>query len=467
MKGITTTFLFLFSVSIAVHASVLKCCDTAYRGQSFELFIQSDPITGNDSVVAHVFFDDNGCFNTEVNLSETYMVYAYAGVYRIYFFVEPGKEYQVVMPPYRPKTEADLINPFFKPVEVHLATQVFNETELNMQLRMFNDAFLPYFNKHVDKIFTDNDFETLDKDIAQIDKPFSKSKNSFFNDYRNYKYGLLRMYAYQHKSKAISDQYFKNMPFLYNNPAYIELFNKVYDGYFTYFSRADEQKSLSLALLSERTSEAVCKALRADEVLQPAELLNMVMLKGLHDEFYNDTYARNSLLEVLSDFIKTSSDPIQVGIARKIYLKVTRLLAGYQPPGFILFDKDSNMVSPDNFKGKYLYLNFCACFSYSCLNEFVMLQRLYEKHNQYLEIVTVIVDEDVEAMKDFVKRSGYSWVFLHFDRQPQVLRDYDIRALPTYFLIGPDGKLVMSPAASPAEEFEARLFKELKAKGML
>jgi thioredoxin-related protein len=96
-----------------------------------------------------------------------------------------------------------------------------------------------------------------------------------------------------------------------------------------------------------------------------------------------------------------------------------------------------------------------------------MLQKLYEKHNKYLEIVTIIVDEDVELMKDFVNRSGYSWTFLHFDMQPEILQEYDVRTFPTYFLIDNQGKLAMSPAPSPAEEFEGRLFKELRAKGVL
>jgi len=51
--------------------------------------------------------------------------------------------------------------------------------------------------------------------------------------------------------------------------------------------------------------------------------------------------------------------------------------------------------------------------------------------------------------------------------QPEVLKEYDIRAFPTYFLIGPDGKLILSPAPSPAEDFEQRLFEIMKARGDL
>jgi hypothetical protein len=54
-----------------------------------------------------------------------------------------------------------------------------------------------------------------------------------------------------------------------------------------------------------------------------------------------------------------------------------------------------------------------------------------------------------------------------YDRQPDVLKEYDIRAFPTYFLIGPDGKLILSPAPSPSEDFESELFEVMKARGDL
>jgi peroxiredoxin len=465
-KILSSLYVISFFFNLA-NASVIQGIDTTWRGQKINFLIQSDPFTGRDSLIASVLVEKDGSFKAEIDLSETCMVYSYAGTYKIFLYVEQNQDYNIILPPWQPKSEADRMNPFFKPVETHLGTKEFNETDLNIQIRMFNDAYLPYSNKHVDKVFTDKDFESLSKDIAQMEKPFAKSKSQFFNDYRNYKYGMLRMLAYEQKSKAISDEYFKEKPVLYNNPAYIELFNMVYDKYFSFFSRADENKSLAKALSEYKSYDSVKKALQSDEVLQPYELLNMVFLKCLHDEFYKDTYSRSSLLEVLNSFIKTSTDKRQVEIAKKIRRKVTLLLVGYFPPNFLLYDKDSNLVSLDKFKGKYVYLNFCACYSYSCMNEFVMLQKLYEKHNKYLEIVSIIADEDVQAMKDFITRSGYTWTFLHFDHHPEILQEYDIRAFPTYFLIDNQGKLAMSPAPSPAEEFEGRLFKELRAKGVL
>lgn len=461
--------LLFFLVFTGIYATpvTITGSDSSYSGQILRFLIPKDPITGIDSVLTTVKVQQDGSFSAKLEISETMQVYLFPGIYKLYLFVEPGKSYNVILPPFKPKEKRDKLNPYFHPVEFHLGTTEFSKDDLNIQIRMFLDAYIPYYNKHLNKVFTDNDFEQLDKDIQKMENPFEKSTNEFFNNFRYYKYGMLRFLAYQHKSKAISDLYFKGKPFLYHNSAYIDLFIMLYDQYFIHFSRGDEDKKLNRALTESRTYNAVKEALAEDEVLQPDELLNMVILKCIYDEFYDDNYARNSLLSVLNSFIETVNDPQQNYIARNIRKKVTKLLVGFIPPEIQLYDVDSQLVTLHQFQGKFVYLNFCSCFSYSCLNEYVMLKKLYEKHHDYLEIVTVVVDDDIDQIRDFIKKSGYSWTFLHYASDPDILKKYDIRAYPTYYLIAPDGKLAISPAPTPSDGFEISLFKELKSRGIL
>jgi peroxiredoxin len=329
---------------------------------------------------------------------------------------------------------------------------------------MFNDSYLPYYNKHIVAIFNKEDFSELDKNIEQMEKPFSKSDNEFFKNYRLYKYALLRHLAYQQRSRHISDEYFRGKPVLLNNTSYMELFNQVYERYFYFFSRTDKKNLLGEAIKSQKFS-ALHKAISSDKVLGDGRLTDLVILKCLYDEFYDDNYSRKGLLAILDDFIATSQDKDLVEYARSIRNKVTMLLVGFDPPDFQLYDRDSNLVSLYDLKGKYVYLNFCSCFSYACLNEFKMLEGLYEKHNKIIEIVTILVDNDYDVINSFLNRSNYKWKFLHYGNYSAIIREYDVRAFPTYYLIDPDGKLIVSPAPSPGEEFEARLFKIMRARG--
>ncbi len=467
MNKFPVCLFLLFYWSSRLMASTITGTDTNYAGTEIIWLQSTDPFTGSEKELSRALVGADGKFSFELPVSEVTYVYAYLGTDKVFLFVEPEKHYEAVLPFYQPKSRSDKLNPFFRYTEAHLGISNAKHDDLNLQIRMFDDGFYPYYLKHTEKVFAnDVEFLQLDKDIAQLDKPFAKSTHTFFNDYRRYKYGLLRFVAYQHKSKSISDAYFKNQPFLANNPAYIELFNLVYEGYFDYFSRSDEGKQLAPAIQSKSYS-AVVKVLEKDEVLQPYTLLNMVLLKSLHSEFYDDNYSRSGMLILLDSLIAIADNEVVKSTAMQIHSKVTRLMAGYTPPFFALYDTDSNLVTLEKFKGKFVYLNFCSCFSYTCLNEFVMLQNLYNKHKQYLEIVTIVPDDDLQVVNNFIQRSGYQWTFLHFDNQPDVLQQYDVRAFPTYYLIDDEGKLSLSPAPTPAEEFEGRLFILLRAKGIL
>ncbi len=60
-----------------------------------------------------------------------------------------------------------------------------------------------------------------------------------------------------------------------------------------------------------------------------------------------------------------------------------------------------------------------------------------------------------------MQRNDYLWRALYFEDKTGILDNYQIRAFPMAYLIGPDGKLVLSPAPLPSEGFEQELSDEL------
>ena len=101
------------------------------------------------------------------------------------------------------------------------------------------------------------------------------------------------------------------------------------------------------------------------------------------------------------------------------------------------------------------------------------LDRTPEKPKETIKVgdlgihTAFIKTRDIEKAKDLIERSGYRWKFLHYGNQVNIINEYDIRAYPTYYLIDREGKLVMSPAPTPNDQFEGRLFKVLRADGVL
>ena len=463
--------IFLSGMMIAINLSageVLlygKAPDWPETAISF--FRYRELITWSEDLLGVAEITDTSSFEIKIDIDETTYIFAHLGVYKAFLYVEPGKEYQLVLPPYREKTPADLLNPYFEEILIQLGIANIDENDINIQIRMFDDTYEPYYNKHVLSAVEGKDFSRLDEDIEHIEIHFSNNTNEYFRQYRQYKYAYLRYLSLQHKVAAIAEMLFAGKPILYHNPAYMELFNQVFKNYFFYHGRTSEGKRIYQNINLDNDYNELLVTLGKNTLFSDKAFLELVILRCLHDEFYSDRFSRSGILVILDSLISKTDIAMHRLIGNTIRNKITRLLSGYPPPYFNLYDLDSNLISLDSFKGKYLYLNFCSCSSYSCLKEFEALQGIYARHKERLEIVTIAVDTYDESMHSYLESKNYNWKFLYYGHQPDILEEYDIRAFPTYFLIGPDGRLIQSPAPAPGENFESRLFEVMRSRGDL
>ncbi len=465
---IGTAFILGFlAVNIFAQPVVISGHARSYANSALEFTHVSNWITGGEESVGSCVVSDSGDFRLVINIKNTRQILVHLGVYLGYFYAEPGKNYELVLPEKEDKKPEDELNPYFKPEEIHLGLINFNQDELNMRIMMFEDAYVPYYEKHVSHIYSKMDIRKLETDIQNMEAPFQKHPGEFFTEFRRYRYGMLKLFANQQKVQSLSDEYFNNQPVLYNNPAYADLFNQVYSKYFVFYGRSDQGKQIYTDINQLSSYTSLLATLSKNTNFSNDTLKELIILKQVHDEFYGNQFSRKGLLSILDTLVLKTQIAAHRQIGASIKLKITRLLAGYAPPAFELVDTDGKLTKLDDFKGKYVYLNFCTCQSYACLNEFNSLAVLNTKYADKLTILTIATDPMDEVLRQFLAKNKYNWKFLLYDRQPDVIKDYDIRAFPTYFLIGPDGKLILSPAPSPSEDFESKLFEVMKARGDL
>lgn len=455
----------ILPATIFAQKVVLKGNAPHYAGETITFLTFNDQITFTEKTLGVCKLDSAGDFSTTFNLQETSYVFAHLGAYEAFLFVEPGRTYEILLPEPKGKTIADELNPYFSPILYHLGIENSSESELNYQLAFFNEVYTQMVEDNSYLIYIKSNKLDVDREIEKVDSLFKDIDNDYFNAFKKYKYAAFRHLSYQEKAKSISNTYYLNNEVLYRNNAYMDLFNQVYDEYFQYFGRTDSGKQIYTDINKLKSIKALQNTLSQDSILQNDTLQELVILKCLHDEFYDDNFSRASMLTVLDSLqLRTTIDEHKK-IAENIREKVTKLMVGFMPPQFKLYDKDSNLVSLESYRGKYVYLGFCTTISYGCIKEFGMLQSLYEKHKNHFEIVMICMDETFEQMKRFVKMKGYSFTFLYYGNQSEVFKDYDIRAFPTYYFIDKNLKLSISPAPSPDQNAEFRIFEKMRANG--
>jgi peroxiredoxin len=463
-------------ISTGASETVFQGKAVSYAGEKLVFLTYSDMISFRETEVASCTVSDSGSFKCTAILDETRLIFLKLGIYNCIFYAEPGFVYQVQLPQKRAKTEAEQMNPYSEEVTVHLIAKPVDTAgdrsvlpqneEINLLIRTFNDSFNPFYYKYVVNAYLSTvDQEEINRAIKSIEEPFSEVRNPFFRNYMEYRLGLLKHFGAQQSSARIMSDYFDSKTVLYNNPAYMELFNEIFSEYFSAFMTEYPQSDLLQIINREINLDKLKSQLQKEKVLSNDTLLELVIIKNLYESFYNDTYVKPAILILMDSLSNKTHIAYHKSVISDIKMEITRLLSGSEPPPFRLYDKDSTLISLEDFRGKYVYLMFCNSYSYYCIREFELLNDLNSRHSSHLAIVSILVDEKWQSMKDLLKTNNYNWTFLHYSSHPEIINEYEVKSFPSYHLIGPDGKLISSPAPSPMEGFEQYLYKTMRGRG--
>jgi thiol-disulfide isomerase/thioredoxin len=136
-------------------------------------------------------------------------------------------------------------------------------------------------------------------------------------------------------------------------------------------------------------------------------------------------------------------------------------IVGKEIPYFKFYTIDGTEKSLDDFKGKYVYLNFMRTDIVPAMESMDRLINFYNNHKKDIEIVSVFTDEDSNNFYR-LDSTKYTWDLLYVKENKQELIDFfHLITWPQFYLISPEGKLIMAPAPSLKEDFEIRFFEKI------
>lgn len=128
---------------------------------------------------------------------------------------------------------------------------------------------------------------------------------------------------------------------------------------------------------------------------------------------------------------------------------------------FTLKNEKGEQLSFSSLKGKYILLDFWASWCGPCIEEFKTLKQVYAKYkgNAPFEILSISTDKSEVAWKNALKSQQLPWVQMHDAAGDDAIAvsQFAVTALPTTFLIDPDGKIVAKNLRG--KELEAYLVK--------
>ncbi len=136
--------------------------------------------------------------------------------------------------------------------------------------------------------------------------------------------------------------------------------------------------------------------------------------------------------------------PEYVDFLKTFYEQRKRVSPGQPAVPFAIVDKEEQIVKMEDFRDKYVLLDFWASWCIPCLDEFPHMKELYNKYSrEQFEIVAISIGEDSLRWRQSLQHFSNPWPQLYAGNgfQQETFTAYRGGGIPFYILINPEGNI--------------------------
>lgn len=449
MNRILTLLFLLFAVLVKAQEISVSGTAIGQPGELVRVIVYTDQFTRLDSTLAETTTDAWGNFDMSFSLDHADYAFLAVGLKRGEFYLEPGNTYQMYV---RNDTVKGSVFDQL-PLQFELKEQ---GDSLNSLIEGFNfdyNTFILRYQKQLLRakpVGLVNDFIKKERDKYQE----SLAENNYFRDYVTYSLASLEWVSEVKSDTAVLKDYFTGKDVLFENIAYTDLFRDFFKEYFKNIKEFD-YPDLVLAFNSGNLL-LVDSLLQQDKFLaadgQVRELALMLLMAR---NFYVKDIMKEKILDILTDIEKNSKYVRNRTVAGNFKRKLLKLSYGSKAPELQLVNTDGKLTGLEEFKGKFVLLDFITSGCKICLHDFTELLELQNFLDKPVEIVVVVTDS--KTRNRLPSSQGVHFHVFGLENRIQALEDYEIRTYPTYIILNPDGTVAMAPAPLPTENLDVFL----------
>ncbi|HET7360476.1 MAG TPA: TlpA disulfide reductase family protein, partial [Salinimicrobium sp.] len=220
-----------------------------------------------------------------------------------------------------------------------------------------------------------------------------------------------------------------------------------------------------------KKTEELAKRNDLDEIQAFFKVINKIPNEKIqNDLLYNRVYREITYTDdidgLYEQYMEISTDENYKKEITDSYKKLKKITKGQPSPKFVDYENHSGgKTSLDDLKGDYVYIDVWATWCGPCLNEIPALKKLEEEYeDNNIKFVSISVDErqDYEKWKQMVTDKDLKGVQLIADDawQSDFIQGYQIKGIPRFILLDPEGNIVTSRAPYPSDKNLIKLFEE-------
>lgn len=425
-----------------------------YAGRTLVFRSVADPVSRMSVDLEAVEVAADGTFSFSVDVDQVTRVSVDLSSYAGHLYVEPGEAYEVALPPFRLRPDAERFNPFYVPRQVNL-TLVSATSPLNDALARFDEAFARIYYPHAARLARRRDKALADRLMARVDSAAAAigCDKPFFRDQVLYSKALVFATPRLAASRRVIADYYAGRPLRLNVPAYWRTIEMLSPDILRESPYPDIRAGLSREMAAPSPDVAALSALVARDTLYARgdDLREALIVRSVAEAYYAKSLSEGRADSMLISAARSCRSRSVRLIAANVYAKKNKLRAGLPAPDFNLVDDRDAAISLATFRGRFLYLCFMHTENYECVKAMPALNNLAQAHRDNLDVLCVFTDDRADDAYSYVRRRGFYWRPVSFVADQRIVDDYEVRALPTYFLIAPDGCIAMAQAPGPTE----------------
>lgn len=282
-----------------------------------------------------------------------------------------------------------------------------------------------------------------------------------------YAQGLLQDYLTYHPYVTKNDDYEPS------ETLKKQLVETSYNNVADFFYSQDYNRQLFIGVMRDagkRTENDTTLTQWGAEMEVLAQLKNDTIRENLLGSFAEMRLAlmKEGRKDYYDKYMKISTNGNKQAKVTELFESLLRLEPGNPSPKFVDYENyKGGANSLDDFKGKYVYIDVWATWCGPCKAEIPFLKEIEEDfQDKNIEFVSISVDmrPDHQKWRDMIveKEMGGVQLFANDAFNSKFITDYQIRGIPQFILLDPEGRIVSAQAPRPSEkENLTTLFNEL------
>lgn len=412
------------------------------KGENIRLIVIEDYVTYTSKTVATSQIDNAGRFKLSYKTNHNYLAQLAIRNMKAEFYIVPQHNYQFRIN--GDSTLFQLLDPEQYGGYLEIENLYPDTADLNLKINRFAryyEALLGYFGNRIVRMRERPAFDSLTEALKER-FPLVYNPTNFYETYIYYTYAQLDAIFWQKKSDSIYHTYLNNEYLLYDNPAYMNFFNRFYQNYL-YNSHRISKSILGTYINETPNYMALFNEVGKDPLLSNAKIRELVIVKNLGELYDNQEFDKKNIFKLLQYVLDYTTYPEHKPIIQNIMAACTRLAPTSALPEPHFTDAKGRTFNLQSLQGKWLFLHFFTLDCQSCITEMLLLKDLHEKYRDSINFVSISLDVNRAKFIQFAQsyQSQFAWDIVYFNGDYDWLNKMNINALPDYILLSPNGKL--------------------------